>query len=256
MNEIKEIQIDTQPNNLEATINQAPRASISTLSKSDFKRLSPSQQRLVIILEQIAHLNDLQSARELAETLQLNPSSIQSYLRGGIKDPAGMSTPFLSAIAAARGVSQGTLHAYLRGEDEAPKALNSQGFIELCHTLPLAETLKGLRIILERLSQAALAERELKEPAPHTGNLRIIKLIESRQALLGMDDIEFASYAAIFLGSRSGEAVGELITRWSSPDAEPIENRYLTGALPKLLQIPPDDLFDLVEYGKEIEEDD
>ncbi len=245
-----------------------PRVALSGLTKSEYESRSVAQKHLITIMEQIAYRLKTKSQRETALRLGLNQASVQSWFKGEINNPNGIHPEYLEKVARARGISRPELRVLLDGDD--PYSLfyfssdsvreSAEEWLAATRWLPLDISIEGLEIILERLKTQALrneskplekeVEVEVERTHLHEGNQKIATALREKQTQLQMDDDTFASFCALY--GMSQEALGTIST-----SIDPIPDELITGPLPKILQILPEELFEMrdgwIEEGEEEE---
>lgn len=258
-----------------------PRAELTRLTRAEFTSKTLTQKRLIIILEQIGAMKSCGSQRDLANIIGIGQPSVQDYLAGNIGDPLRMRSDRLKRIAKARGLTEQTLRRFLSGEldEKEDKDSDRQSFLEMAETIPLTVLIESLPIIRERvlkliqesggkLADVASYLKDLPpvssrkaeqhpevidielepEPEPHSGNLRLLELIDQKQKELGFDDAKFEDYLSFFLNKEIEP--GELFDQLRE-SIDPVPNKLLSGPISKILGTSPEVLYEIRDQDEE-----
>ncbi|UBF29940.1 hypothetical protein K9N68_37655 (plasmid) [Kovacikia minuta CCNUW1] len=149
---------------------EEPRKGFPGLSKPEFEGRTPDQQRLIIVLEQVAYRLNASSQRSLASRLNISQPSLRGWMVGDIAEPNGIKRSDLEKIAAARGLTLLELRAFLDGTDPsvlpstAPKPEPGlEDYLKLIEVLPVFSLYRLLFNIANRLMKE-FKEEVIKEP--------------------------------------------------------------------------------------------
>lgn len=232
-------------------IEREPRKTVSRLTKAAFNRLDPEKQRLIIVLEQIAYKKNATSGRELGENiLGLTQAAMKNYLRGGYASVENFSPKTIRAIAKARGLSEATLRAYLKGEEpptSQPLEATAEGILRALDQITLEElTNEVLPYAFERILRSVGGKvgisvesdstdtEEEEEEMPHPGNLRLLQLLEERREQLRLHDENlFKNWLAVsFLPTDQQTPQEQVEEMFELLESElPLPNKFLIGPL-------------------------
>lgn len=247
---------------------QNPRNEVSQLSKAQFNKLPLQHQRMIIVLEQIAHMHNLgykgtgrdRGINQLAERIGVNNATLQTYLRG-TSDPLRMKSSMLEKIAKARKISTSTLRALLAGEDESNETEDEivNKFFELAGRIPLQLIPEGIILLGNRLKGVDPDQYNLgkeHDVEVHPGNLRIWELIEEKwtelERALGYEPEEMPREELIEIADRVMRGSAKEVFEILENSSEPILNKYLTGGLSKFLGKSPSELIQIRDGKKTV----
>lgn len=266
----------------------APRNSLSRLSKRKFQDLSTAQQRLIIILEQIAHIKGInESQRDLSTALQIPQPSVQGYLAGETGDPLRIKSDRFKKIAEGRGITEDTLRKFLAGETDVEAPRNWNQFLEMAQLAPLDILAEVLPIIRKRI-QTGIEAGTLAGIADHLNNLPSISstLSTSTPDLNGNeveeDEVEVepepepepephpgnlrllealqAKQKEMGLSDERFTQFMEFFLEEMTPDelllllsesVDPVPNKLVSGPLPKILSLPAKKVYEIRDGVKE-----
>jgi transcriptional regulator with XRE-family HTH domain len=248
---------------LEDFLNE-PREPLSKIPNDLFKTKTPDQQRLIIILEQVAYNLQVKSQRQLALRLNMSQPTIRGWLSGEIAEGNQIKREELQKIAKGRNISLMQLRAVFDGID--PDSIDDQTWIERIHQLPMPILLQGFALMVKRLSVLVGLGEEMDmdkifgmqseievepepepEPQPHAGNQKIAQLIDAKQEDMQLGDEQFLQFLSIY-------GITEEDLRLIRLSTEPIPNPLIFGPISKALQMPSTQLF-LLRDGESSEEE-